>query len=114
MSGDHGHEHGPADPTAPLHSSCVTDTDAPTFDAPWQRRAFGLAVALSEFDHYPWEAFQQELIGSIGSWEAGSDAERSSWEYYTHWLAALEKVVVAHGIVDEAELAHRVAATARD
>jgi len=37
-----------------LHPSCVTDLNQPTFDAEWQRRAFGLAVALAEFGHYPW------------------------------------------------------------
>ena len=29
-----------------LHPSCVTDLKAPAFDEDWQRRAFGLAVAL--------------------------------------------------------------------
>lgn len=30
-----------------LHGSCTTDQGAPRFDHEWQRRAFGLAIALS-------------------------------------------------------------------
>ena len=90
--------------TAVLHESCVTDMNAPTFEADWQRRAFGVAVALSEFGHYPWDAFQQELIAAIGVWEAAPSAEQGSWQYYEHWLAALERVLVDHGLVGEDEM----------
>lgn len=81
-----------------LHDSCVTDVNQPTFEADWQRRAFGLAVALSEFDHYGWDDFQAELIAAIASWEKrGETAE--SWEYYDHWVHALESVVQEHGLL---------------
>ncbi len=49
-----------------LHETCTTDQAAPQFDHEWQRRAFGLALALSEFRHYDWSEFQQELIATIG------------------------------------------------
>jgi nitrile hydratase accessory protein len=88
----------------PLHESCVTDAQAPNFDADWQRRAFGVAVALSEFGHYPWSAFQQQLIAAIGGWESTSEPERDSWQYYQHWLTALERVLVEHGLVTPDEL----------
>jgi nitrile hydratase accessory protein len=90
--------------TAPLHESCITDMNAPTFDADWQRRVFGVAVALSEFGHYPWDAFQQKLIAAIGAWEATAEAEQGIWQYYDHWLAALELVLLDHGVVAEDEL----------
>jgi nitrile hydratase accessory protein len=90
--------------TAPLDESCITDLHAPTFGADWERRAFGVAVALSEFGHYPWDAFQQQLIAAIGDWEANPAPERGSWQYYDHWLAALEVVLVDHGLVAEDEL----------
>jgi nitrile hydratase accessory protein len=82
-----------------LHETCVTDVNSPQFDADWQRRAFGVAVALSEFGHYSWDAFQQNLITAIGQWEAAP--EPGSWEYYDHWLTALERVVVEHGLLSE-------------
>jgi nitrile hydratase accessory protein len=115
VSVDHdadGHHHDPAEELAFLdHHACVTDTARPTFEHEWQRRAFGVAVALSEFGHYPWEAFQQALIDHIGAWErvaASSGAPASTaggWEYYEHWLAALERVVVDHGVVADGEVA---------
>lgn len=90
----------------PLHESCITDTNAPTFGADWQRRAFGVAVALSEFGHYPWNAFQQQLITAIGFWEAIPPPEQGSWEYYDHWLTALERVLVDNELVTEKELSY--------
>ncbi|GFM20961.1 MULTISPECIES: nitrile hydratase accessory protein [Mycobacteriaceae] len=82
-----------------LHSTCTTDQAAPQFDHEWQRRAFGLALALSEFGHYPWSEFQQSLIDTIGAWEQAPGDTRGEWEYYDHWVAALESVVDQHGIL---------------
>jgi nitrile hydratase accessory protein len=93
--------------STPLHESCVIDTHAPTFDADWQRRAFGVAVALSEFGHYPWGAFQQQLITAIGGWESTPESDRGSWQYYEHWLTALERVLVEQGLVEPDELPDR-------
>ncbi|GAY16672.1 nitrile hydratase accessory protein [Mycobacterium sp. shizuoka-1] len=76
-----------------LHATCTTDQAAPSFDHEWQRRAFGLALALSEFGHYPWSEFQQSLIDTIGAWEATPDSDRGDWQYYDHWVAALDHVV---------------------
>ena len=84
-----------------LHPSCVTDLNRPTFDADWQRRAFGLAVALSEFGHYPWQDFQQELITAIGGWEQAPSDARGRWEYYEHWVTALHQVVARHGMLQD-------------
>jgi len=82
-----------------FHPSSVTDPNQPVFDEDWQRRAFGLAVALSEFGHYPWQTFQQELITSIGQWQEAPDDQQGRWEYYTHWVAALERVVASTGML---------------
>lgn len=81
-----------------LHETCTSDQGAPQFDHEWQRRAFGLAVALSEFGHYRWDDFQHALIETIGHWQSTPEPERSQWEYYDHWVTALHKVV------DEREL----------
>jgi nitrile hydratase accessory protein len=97
----------------PLHESCVTDLNAPTFGSDWHRRAFGVAVALSEFGHYPWEAFQRQLIAAIGTWEAAPATEQGSWEYYAQWLTALEHVVVEHGLLSEQELRKHVGSAQR-
>jgi nitrile hydratase accessory protein len=84
-----------------FHDTCVTDLNQPEFDAEWQRRAFGLAVALSEFGHYAWQDFQQELIEAIGSWQDAPADARGRWEYYEHWVAALNTVVQRHGLLED-------------
>jgi nitrile hydratase accessory protein len=84
-----------------FHPSSVADRNQPVFDAEWQRRAFGLAVALSEFGHFPWEDFQRELIASIGSWQDAPDDARGRWEYYQHWVTALAVVIARHGLLDD-------------
>jgi nitrile hydratase accessory protein len=82
-----------------LHETCTTDQAAPQFEHEWQRRAFGLALALSEFGHYPWEEFQRALIERIGSWQDAPESSREKWEYYDHWVAALQTVVDDHGLL---------------
>lgn len=84
-----------------LHETCKTDQAAPQFDQEWQRRAFGLALALSEFGHYQWTDFQQSLIETIGRWEDTPEGERGTWEYYDHWVAALEKVIGDHEVLTD-------------
>ena len=46
------------------------------FTAPWQARAFGVAVALCEQQGIDWEAFRSRLIEEIGAWEREHGAER--------------------------------------
>ena len=73
------------------------------FEEPWESRAFGVAVALSERDAFEWERFRQELIAEIGAWQ------RKDWNYYERWLAALERVLLADGLLDGTEIAARMA-----
>ncbi len=40
------------------------------FDAPWQGRVFGMAVALSDAGLFPWEEFRQALIREVAAAEA--------------------------------------------
>ena len=82
-----------------LHETCTTDQAAPQFDHEWQRRAFGLALALSEFRHYDWSEFQEGLIATIGEWEGKPESERGQWEYYDHWVSTLDTLVDRHELL---------------
>lgn len=82
-----------------LHEACTTDQSAPQFDHEWQRRAFGLAVALSEFGHYKWDDFQERLIQTIARWESAPESDRGDWRYYDHWVSALEQVIADHQLL---------------
>jgi nitrile hydratase accessory protein len=68
------------------------------FSAPWESRAFGMAVALHEAGTFAWPDFQRALIARITAWEA---APEGGWSYYTHWLGALEDVLGVSDAVDE-------------
>jgi nitrile hydratase accessory protein len=83
------------------------------FVAPWEARAFGLAVALNDGGRYAWRDFSQGLAAEIAA--AERDGVHSS--YYERWLATLEKLAIAKGLVTPAELDRRTteyASGARD
>ena len=50
------------------------------FEAPWEGRAFGMAIGVVESLGLPWSAFQSQLIAAIAA-----DPDRP---YYESWLAA--------------------------
>src|SRR3954453_11567183 len=66
------------------------------FAAPWERRAFGLTMALCRSGRCDWEAFRQRLIARI--------AEDGGRDYWASWAMALEDVLQATDALDPAEL----------
>jgi nitrile hydratase subunit beta len=78
--------------------SVQREADEPVFHAAWEARFFGLANA----------------VGEVGGWTLDEDrhacenrlpAEYLRNSYYETWLKALEKLVVAKGILEPSELA---------
>lgn len=74
------------------------EVDEPLFHAPWERRALGLTLAM----------------GATGAWNIDqSRAARESLpparylgsSYYAIWIAALERLMLQRGLIDDAELA---------
>ena len=76
------------------------------FDAPWEGRVFGLAVALSDRKLYPWDEFRDQLIQEIASAEAQGDPS----PYYERWLTAFESLLLAKGVISPEELKARMGA----
>jgi nitrile hydratase accessory protein len=74
------------------------------FDAPWQARAFGLAVALNEEGAYPWADFSVRLSEVIAEGERSEDPAA----YYDQWLRALETVAVEKGLFSATELVEKM------
>jgi len=70
------------------------------FDAPWQGRVFGMAVALSERGAFSWEEFRRALIDEV----AAAEARGGEFRYYEAWLAAFERILHARGLVAPGEL----------
>lgn len=75
------------------------------FEAPWEGRAFGIAVLLNEDGRYSWHEFRDQLVAEI----AAEKAAEESPSYYEQWLASLERLAIAKGLVTEAELETRTA-----
>lgn len=94
-----GHEDSPPRSQGRLH-----------FSQDWQRSLFGLAMALSKEGHFEWEAFRQNLIGSIASWEQLPCDNQPPWDYYERFLEALIKVLQEHSLLDTHELESRLVA----
>jgi nitrile hydratase accessory protein len=68
------------------------------FDAPWEGRAFGLAVLLNEKGSYSWDDFRARLVEEIA--EGGAS-------YYESWLDALQSLLLSRGVVTSEEVEKR-------
>lgn len=86
--------------TAPLAAAVTAMTGAAAlprqngelvFEAPWQGRALAMALAVVEGLGLDWREFQGRLIAAI--------AARPDAPYWDCWVAALERLVVEHGLL---------------
>ncbi len=68
------------------------------FAAPWEGRAFGVAVLLSEKGAYAWDDFRTRLVKEIAE---------GDHTYYESWLDALESLLLARGLVNGEEVTRR-------
>ena len=75
------------------------------FDALWEGRAFGMAVALNDVAVYPWRSFRDALVERI----AADDAAAAPTTYYERFLASLEALLLRQGVVTKDELDARTA-----
>ena len=71
------------------------------FDAPWQGRLLGMALAVVEERGLEWDDFRERLIAAI-------DADPTR-PYYESWTAALTDLVVDLGIADAHDVDGRAA-----
>jgi len=78
------------------------------FVEPWQSRAFGMAVTLYEAGVFTWPQFRAALIARISAWE-----KDERWNYYQHWLDALQDVLAGQGTVSAEEVTARARTLAR-
>ncbi len=65
------------------------------FEAPWEGRAFGMAVVMHERGAYGWDDFRDRLVENISG---------GSGRYYESWLSALEALLLAHRMIEPEEL----------
>jgi nitrile hydratase accessory protein len=82
------------------------DQGGPVFAEPWQAQAFALAVKLSEQGHFTWKEWSAALASELEAAAKRGEPDAGS-HYYDHWLAALERLVQAKGLLDGAALIER-------
>ncbi len=86
--------------------SLPRDEGGPIFREPWEAQAFALAVRLSEAGHFTWSEWAATLAEEICRAQERGDPDLGS-TYYHHWLAALERLCAAKGLVIEADQRQR-------
>jgi nitrile hydratase accessory protein len=76
------------------------------FSEPWEGRVFGMAITLHSEGTYPWEEFRTRLIAEVNSTDCTSDLAP---DYYEHWLAAFEQLLLDKRIMTREEFEGRKA-----
>jgi len=79
------------------------------FDAPWQAQAFAMVVALHRRGLFTWAEWTEALGAELACATARADGA----DYYTRWVAALERVLQARGVAEAGEIAALAEAWAR-
>ena len=85
-------------------SDLPRDADGPVFATPWEAEAFAMTVGLHAAGIFTWAEWAATLSDEIKRAQAEGDPDLGN-TYYHHWLAALERLVVAKNIVKAADLA---------
>jgi len=86
-------------------ASIPRDADGPVFREPWEAQAFAMTLALHERGLFTWSEWAAALSLEIKRAQGAGDPDTGE-TYYSHWLAALEKLVAAKGVTTQDTL-HR-------
>jgi nitrile hydratase accessory protein len=85
--------------------SIPRDEEGPVFREPWEAQAFAMTLALYERGLFTWPEWAATLATEIKRAQAAGDPDTGE-TYYSHWLAALEKIVAEKGVTTTHDL-HR-------
>jgi nitrile hydratase accessory protein len=80
------------------------DDDGPVFREPWEAQAFAMTLALHERGLFTWPEWSVALGDEIKRAQAAGDPDTGE-TYYSHWLAALERLIAEKGVADSTTLA---------
>jgi nitrile hydratase accessory protein len=86
--------------------------DGPVFHAPWEARAFAMALALHARGLFAWPEWTATLADEIKRAQASGDPDTGE-TYYRHWLAALERLAAAKGAAEPVAVSRTSAAWRR-
>ena len=72
----------------------VQDVSGAVFAEPWQAHAFAMTLQLHEKGLFTWPEWAAALTQEISNAQQAGDTDTGA-TYYTHWLNALEAMVLA-------------------
>jgi len=78
------------------------DDEGPVFAEPWEAQAFALSLRLHAEGVFAWPDWAAAL-----SHELATDTDDDGSRYYLHWVAALERLITARGLVTASDLLER-------
>ena len=81
-------------------NSLPKDESGPVFAEPWEAQAFAMAVKLNDAGVFTWSEWAETLGAEIRA-----EPDRG---YYGSWLAALERLVEAKGLIGTSERLERI------
>ncbi|MBE2274911.1 MAG: nitrile hydratase accessory protein [Rhodobacteraceae bacterium] len=87
-----------------------SDGQEPVFRAPWEAKAFAIAVKLSEQGYFTWGEWVETFAAEVRNAEAHEDFDADHDDgsgYYHLWLAALEKLLAGKNLIRDEELESR-------
>lgn len=83
------------------------DNAGPVFRAPWEAQAFAMMLSLHQGGIFTWAEWAAALADELAAAAAHGEPDDGT-RYYEHWLAALEKLVVAKNIAAVTDIEQRV------
>jgi len=91
-----------------VHPACELpglprDEQGPVFRAPWEAHAFAMVLALHERGTFTWAEWADALSRAIRAAQHRGDPDTGE-TYYSHWLDALESLVVTKGLASAGHL----------
>lgn len=76
----------------------------------WEKRVFGMAVALCEQELFPFDDFRWRVTSEIGRWEHEyiNRGREETFDFHHCWLVAFERLLLDRGILSKEDIDKRV------
>lgn len=82
------------------------DDAGPVFKAPWEAKAFAIALQLQQQGLFTWNEWAETLGATLAAARDAGEPDTGE-NYYEYWLACLETLVKAKGLATAKVLAEQ-------
>lgn len=83
--------------------SIPRDSEGPVFNEPWEAEVFAMTLSVHEQGMFTWKEWAAMLSESISEAQQQGDPDLGN-TYYSHWLTALENMIVHKQIGSRSQL----------